>query len=673
METATSLVIVQLAEYLRGLTQRLDSETGWYGEFLRRDPEGVRACLDGRAMVPWDVLESLLGDLAGARGAEFAERETVYAARLRAAAVTAWDRLPGGEAELRTLLAVSTAQRADSEAALRHLAARLSSTADPSEADALSLELSWTRDDATRAASRQADLTARLTTMSPPAEALPGHGAPAWRERPVTVGGPHGHAPAAPGSRPAGAPRSGPEGLLGAGVPAWAAWPGPSPAAESAGLAGSPGAEVPGEGWTAGGAQATPGDPLPGVPRQRVPEGEWPVGPAEGEQHEGWAEGERPVGEQREGERPVGRAEGRWLRGGRRSGGARYAGSEAPEALAATLPDLGRPDAGAESGPGLPAPRGARFGRSPEPTPRGARFGRPRPEPAPGPARPTRDTDTHPPARHPGLPAGDPAGLGGSLPAPFPGAPAGMSAGLRGWTADPFPGGPAGAQAGPGGAALGQNPGAPAGAWAGPDGQGVDRFPGDPAGLGGSMAGAFPGESAGVSVGDVRGVVGQLLGLRADGRSGEAHALLCEVAGWPAGWLPGVAGELGRAGLAADWATLLWEAASLPPERLAALAAALDEAGREADCDRLLRQGMARPAAEIAEAALALGEAGRDRETGVLLAAFVDVRTAEEAADLARRAPQWFAPRLLRAARALPGTRHRDLVHALRLAGIATA
>ncbi|MGW0752957.1 hypothetical protein ACWD3L_26305, partial [Streptomyces sp. NPDC002587] len=102
-------------------------------------------------------------------------------------------------------------------------------------------------------------------------------------------------------------------------------------------------------------------------------------------------------------------------------------------------------------------------------------------------------------------------------------------------------------------------------------------------------------------------------------------------------------------------------------------AAALGEAGREADCDRLLRQGAARPTAEIADAALALGAAGRTREADALLGAFVRVRTAEEAAALARRDPPWFAPRLLRAAADLSSTRHRDLVHALRVAGIAAA
>jgi hypothetical protein len=167
-------------------------------------------------------------------------------------------------------------------------------------------------------------------------------------------------------------------------------------------------------------------------------------------------------------------------------------------------------------------------------------------------------------------------------------------------------------------------------------------------------------------------LVGDLGALRAHGRSGEAHALLAEAAAWPAGRLPGLAVALFRAGLGADWDTLLWEAASLPPERLAAAATALAEAGREADGDRLLRQGVvARHPAEIAEAVLALGTSGRTREADALLGAFVRVRTAEDAAALARRDPRWFAPRLLEAARRLAGSRHRDLVHALRVAGLA--
>ncbi|MFC9821524.1 hypothetical protein [Streptomyces erythrochromogenes] len=499
------------------MTQRLDAGAGWYGEFLRRDPEGVRACLNGAAIPPWDVVESLLRDLAGAGGAELAARETVYAARLRAAAVTVWDRLPGGEEELRTLLAAAAAQRAESEAALRSLTARLGGTADRAETDALTRELSWTQDDVARAAARHEDLAARLAALkATPSPTVPHQRAP-HPPRPGTR--------TDPGPAPAGARPQVPE----------------APDAQPAARAGAWRAASPGEGAP---AQADAGS---GV-RPQAPA-------AAGGADEGPAEATALP--------PVGRAEGRWLRGARRAGGARYAGAAAPEALAFTPPP-GHPDAEAPGGPASPESH---------PAPRGARFGRPRPEAEP-----------------------EPSPVPQAAPAPAPAPPTGRP----------------------------------------------------------------------------RAVAAELLALRAQGRTGEAHALLCQVATWPAVQLPELAAELARAGLAADWTTLLWEAASLPPEQLAAAAAALGDAGREADRDALLRQGVARPCAEVADAALALGAAGRNREADALLGAFVRVRTAEEAADLARHDPPWLAPRLLQAAGLLPGARHRDLLHALRVAGIAT-
>ncbi|MYW46190.1 hypothetical protein GT346_23410, partial [Streptomyces sp. SID161] len=76
-------------------------------------------------------------------------------------------------------------------------------------------------------------------------------------------------------------------------------------------------------------------------------------------------------------------------------------------------------------------------------------------------------------------------------------------------------------------------------------------------------------EEAGTVVAET---VEHLARLRAEGRTGEAHALLAEAARWPVGRLPLLAAALHRAGLGADWATLLWEAAALPPERLVAAA-----------------------------------------------------------------------------------------------------
>ncbi|MEV4194015.1 hypothetical protein AB0J65_21865, partial [Streptomyces toxytricini] len=137
METAPSSATARLSGYLRGLTQRLDPGAGWYGEFLRRDFEGLRACLDGAALPPWDVVESLLADLEAVRGAEAAAREVRYAARLRAEAAAERDRLPGGAEELRAQLAAAAAQRTACEAALHALTTRLAGAADRTEAAAL--------------------------------------------------------------------------------------------------------------------------------------------------------------------------------------------------------------------------------------------------------------------------------------------------------------------------------------------------------------------------------------------------------------------------------------------------------------------------------------------------------------------------------------------------------
>jgi hypothetical protein len=164
----------------------------------------------------------------------------------------------------------------------------------------------------------------------------------------------------------------------------------------------------------------------------------------------------------------------------------------------------------------------------------------------------------------------------------------------------------------------------------------------------------------------------RLAGLRRAGRTGEAHALLAEAAHWPPARLPLLAAALREAGLGADWATLLWEAASLPAGRLVAAADALAAAGHGADGEQILRHGTARPAAEIGHGVLGLVAEGRDREARVLLDAYVRGRTAEEAARSAAPDPPRLVPLLLRAARGVSEETHWDLVHALRVAQLAT-
>ncbi|MGW1228296.1 hypothetical protein ACWD49_23260, partial [Streptomyces sp. NPDC002530] len=196
------------------------------------------------------------------------------------------------------------------------------------------------------------------------------------------------------------------------------------------------------------------------------------------------------------------------------------------------------------------------------------------------------------------------------------------------------------------------------------------RFGGAARGADKDRDGGRPGPPDPAALGSARTTVATLLRLRAEGRSGEAHGVLCEAAGRPAAELPLLADELHRAGLVADWPTLLWEVASLPPAGFAAAADALAGAGRAADCGQLLRQGVARPAAEIADAALALGRAGRDGQMRALLGAFVRVRTPQDAAGLARRDPHRLVAPLLASARAVSESHGRDVEHALRVAGI---
>ncbi|MDF9869148.1 hypothetical protein [[Kitasatospora] papulosa] len=399
------------ARYLRDLAALLDPGRGWYGIFCARDPAGMRACFEGSEVPPWDVVESLLQDLAAVRGAGQAAEESVRAAALFAASAAAYDGRPGGRQALADRLDMMLREQSD---AVRRLG----------DADGEPDALAWARDDHARATARCVELRDRLAAV----------------ERTVPVTDP---------------------------------W-----------FRGQDGADV----------------PTVSAPRRGKPSG------------------------------------------------ARFAGLDTgDEAEADPVPS---------PGPGLPAaaPRGARFRGAPA-------------EVAPAPSAPEPDD----PAAH--------------------------------------------------------------------------RAAGD--------------------------VVAQLVRLRAEGRSGEAHVVLCEAAAWPAGRLPVLAAALRGAGLEADRATLLWEMSSLTPAELAAAAGALAAAGLADDCGQLLRLGVARPAAEVADAVVALDRAGLEAEARALLEAFVRVRTPQEAARIAEGGPRHLVPRLLAAAREVSATRERDLVHALRVAGVA--
>ncbi|GGQ80258.1 hypothetical protein [Streptomyces flaveolus] len=443
----------EFAHYLTGLVARLDPDTGWCAVFRQRDPDGMRACLDGREVPPWDVVEALLQDLAGRYGAA-AETETAAARALHAAALTAYDALPGARDALGDRLDVMLREQRYAAERQAELGRLLAEAVTPEAADALRLDLAWARDDHARATARCAEIRARTAELD----------RAAGRDRRVRRG----------------------RGEADAGPPAYGG------SARSA---------------------ADPDSPVPVSAEPAHPETEQPR---------------------------------------RRRGGARFAG----------LPDEDRAPVAAVPAH-LPDPVAAPAAR----TPGGARFAgaTAAAEPVPTPTVPTAQDDRAAVAR----------------------------------------------------------------------------------------------------------VVEALARLRAEGRSGEAHALLAEAAHGPAVRFPLLAERLDRAGLGADRTTLLWEAASLPAARLVAAADALTAAGRAADGEQVLRQGVVRPAAEIGHCLLGLTAEGRHREARALLDACVRARTPQQAARVAEPAPAVLVPLLLDAARAVSEERHWDLVHALRVAGLA--
>ncbi|MGW0701586.1 hypothetical protein ACWD0A_20160 [Streptomyces sp. NPDC002867] len=577
------------ARYLEELTGRLDPAGGWCAIFWQRDPDGMRACLEGVEIPPWDVVESLLHDLATSTGPEDAEREWGRARALHAAAAAAHDRLPGGREALeerRELMRDEQAYAAArAEELLRSLAGEPEGTA---EAERLTHELSWTRDDHARATSRVRELTSRIESLPHPSS---------W----FTPAGPDATGPAAL-SGPAGPGEQGPDGP----------WP--------TGMPGAAGAYATG---TAGSGQPVGGSP----------DRQWAAGPA----------------------------------GPARAG---TAGTAETGAVGAAEP-------GAPRGHGDPGRAG------PRPAPAGA-----------GHSAPGADAGPYGTGRQ-GVPGGTGA-FGDAGAVALPGAVAGGAAPHGAGPGAPSVGTAPYGVPGPGRGVAGEPAERRASSrgkrkirrgarFAGveDDGGGAVAVPvlpvaGDvPRGAryGGAAAAPEPAppplsahETAGAERA-ARETVAALGRLRAEGRGGEAHVVLCEAAARPPGWLPALAAELHRGGLDADWGTLLWEVASQPAAHLAAAADALAAAGRPDDGRQLLRQGVARPAEEIAETALALADEGLGARARALLAAYAQVRPAEDAARVAGRDPSRLVPALLDAARDVSPDRERDLVHALRVAG----
>ncbi|WP_405793303.1 hypothetical protein [Streptomyces sp. NBC_01506] len=164
------------ARYFRGMTALLDPDGGWYAVFRQRDPEGLRACLDGAEVPPWDVVESLLHDLAASHGNRPVDRETARASRLHAASAAAHDRLPGGPDALRERLRLMHHEQATAASRADEVMRRLRLVGEGSpEADQLEYDLAWVRDDYARATARCAELRERLGAVAGPPNAPSAH------------------------------------------------------------------------------------------------------------------------------------------------------------------------------------------------------------------------------------------------------------------------------------------------------------------------------------------------------------------------------------------------------------------------------------------------------------------------------------------------------------------
>ncbi|WP_210584778.1 hypothetical protein [Streptomyces sp. GESEQ-35] len=657
----------EFANYLDGLLARLDEGAGWCAVFWQRDPDGMQACIDGREIPPWDVVEALLQDLAADYGPDVAAPEKEQARSLHAAALNAHDARPGARDALGDRLDVMLREQRYAAERQAELGRLLTSATTREQADTFRLDLAWARDDHERATARCTELQSRIAELDH--RSVGGQAAAIRRRGGQRAYGDGAEVDARGGYGPgAGAPARGAHGEAagsgaggaygdGAGSGAGGAY-GEAAGAGAQGTYGDPtGARRRGA-YDGGGSGArddvfpqygdSPGAPMPAAPR-RMPQQRTAqfADPEYGPQGPEYGPRDPAYGSQD----PAARDDVFPQYGDSLGAPTHAAPRRMPQQRTAQFAD---PAYGSQD-PAYGPPDPAYGPQDPE--------GRPVVEPgiASGPVQ--HVNPVHSDGRHPGGPVAEEADPDPRQPAPKQRKRRRGGARFAGM--------------------VEEEEAAPVVV---PPDAAVPVLPEPPAASGRTPRGArFAGAAEAVDVPEpqaeqpvdtearreVAGTVGTLARLRGEGRSGEAHALLVEAAYWPAARIPLLAAEMQRAGLGADWATLLWEAASLPADRLVAAADALVAAGRTADGEQILRQGVARPAVEIGQAVLGLAGAGRRREIRALLDAYVRVRTPEEAARSVEPDPGALVPLLLEAARGVSEERHWDLVHALRVAGFA--
>ncbi|MGW1541521.1 hypothetical protein ACWCPM_15020 [Streptomyces sp. NPDC002309] len=318
----------EFANYLTSLLAGLDHGTGWCAVFWERDPQGMRACLDGHEVPPWDVVEALFQDLAAEYGAAAAAAEQERARPLHAAALLAYDTRPGGRDALGDRFDAMLREQRYATERLAELG-RLLPTATSREAvDAIHLDLAWARDDHTRATARCAELHRRMAELDrraagarTPGPGTATSGGPATGPDAVGPGPAPGGAAVGPGAgRAAFVPGSAPEGPF--------AGRGPGPGAPQGPFAGLDpvSGSAPGPGTDPPGAAPLAGAAHPSAPGAATPTPD-------------------PAPRQRK----------------RRRGGARFAGAEQDAAVPAVVPQGAVPALPAPAPAAGRGPRGARF------------------------------------------------------------------------------------------------------------------------------------------------------------------------------------------------------------------------------------------------------------------------------------------------------------------------